>query len=60
MKTNTPKETVTQAPIDLGLTSDEVERATEGIDPAELNLECSDLACHIAINEFELLFLSTN
>jgi hypothetical protein len=44
-------------PSELGLTSEDLKRATDRPDSTELNLECSDLACHIATNEFELVFL---
>ena len=38
-----------------GLTADELEQATERGARAELNLSCSDLACHVATNEFDLV-----
>jgi hypothetical protein len=56
MRMNTTNETATQTPIRVGLTSKELARATDGGFETELNLTC----CHIAINEFELVFLASN
>lgn len=56
MRMNTTNETATQTPIRVGLTSEELARATDGGFETELNLTC----CHIAINEFELVFLASN
>ena len=47
------------AAIGIGLTANEVEHAVSATD-TELNLSCSNLACHIAINEYELIFLASN
>ena len=60
MRTNTPTETAAEVPNSLGLTSEDLEHATEGVPETALNLNCSEEACYVAINEFELIFLSAN
>ena len=59
MKAKNPADSDPATPTETGLTAQEIERATAATD-TELNLNCSNFACYIAINEFELIFLASN
>ena len=60
MRNTNRTETANMTSNELGLTSEDLSHATEGTSDTALNLNCSEAACYIAINEFELVFLTSN